>query len=179
MISKIYSVKVEKNRKTLLSILNVVINLGQRNVVFRGNWKGDSEDGNFIHFIQWKSHFDYVLSQHLETAPGNAKYLSLIIQNDMISCCGEEIRNCIVRRIQKSKYFSVLADETADISGTEQLPIYIHYVSESDHFEIFLDSVHFLSRILNPSQKPSLNSYPNGGFMSLYCIAKGMMMPAT
>lgn len=150
VISKIYSDKVEKNRKTLLSILDVVINLEQRNVAFRGNWKGDSED--FIHFSQWKSHFDDVLSQHLETAPGNAKYLSPIIQNEMISCCGDEIRDCIVRRIQKSKYFSVLADETADISGTEQLSICIHYVSESDHFEIHKDFLGFCPLLKQDSE---------------------------
>lgn len=152
VISKTYSDKVEKNRKTLLSILDVVINLGQRNVAFRGNWKGDSEDGNFIHFIQWKSHFDDVLSQHLETAPGNAKYLSPIIQNEMISCCGDEIRDFIVRRIQKSKYFSVLADETADISGTEQLSICIRYVSESDNFEIHEDFLGFCPLLKQDSE---------------------------
>lgn len=152
VISQTYSDKVEKNRKTLLSILDVVINLGQRNVAFRGNWKDDTEDGNFIHFIQWKSHFDDVLSQHLETAPGNAKYLSPMIQNEMISCCGDEIRDVIVQRIQKSKYFTVLADETADISGTEQLSICIRYVFQSDNFEIHKDFLGFCPLLKQDSE---------------------------
>lgn len=139
VISSQYSEKVKTNRKILLSILDVILNLGRRNIAFRGTWKNSSEDGNFMHFIQWKAQFDDILKQHLETAPGNAKYLSAKIQNEMITCCGEEIRDRIVAEIQKSKYFTVLADETSDISGMEQLTICIRYLSsDSDINEDFL-----------------------------------------
>lgn len=85
--------------------------------------------------------FDEALKNHLETSPGNAKYLSPQTQNEMIACCGAEIQDKIVQRIYKAKYFLVLADESLDISGTEQLSICIRYVS--DEFEIKEDFLGF------------------------------------
>ena len=49
-------------------------------------------------------------------SPRNVFYLSLQIQNEFISCLGVEIRESIVRQIEKSKFFSVMADEKIDES---------------------------------------------------------------
>lgn len=64
------------NRKALLSILHVIINLSKRNIALRGNWTGEHEDGNFNHFLIWKSTFDATLKHHFETAPKTAKYIA-------------------------------------------------------------------------------------------------------
>jgi len=57
----------------------------------------------------------------LENAAANAKYTSPDIQNEIIDCCDEVIRTKIVHRINKAKCFSILADETTDISTKEQV----------------------------------------------------------
>lgn len=49
------------NRKALLSILDVIINLSKMNVALSGNWTGESEDGNFNNFLTWKSSFNTTL----------------------------------------------------------------------------------------------------------------------
>jgi hypothetical protein len=49
------------------------------------------------------------------------KYLSPRIQNKIINICGDILLKKIVEKINLSKYFSVLADETTDISVCEQL----------------------------------------------------------
>jgi hypothetical protein len=36
--NKAYSDKVEKNKASLLSLIDVIITLGKRNIAFRGNW---------------------------------------------------------------------------------------------------------------------------------------------
>uniref|UniRef100_A0A667WQR9 TTF-type domain-containing protein n=1 Tax=Myripristis murdjan TaxID=586833 RepID=A0A667WQR9_9TELE len=143
VISKTYSDKVQTNRNILSSILDIILNLGKRNVALRGNWDEEAheEDGNFKHFVKWKSKFDDTLKLHLETTARNATYMSPSIQNELIACCGAEIQDKIVQKIKKSKYFSVLADETADVGGTEQLSICIRYVSEV--FEIQEDFLGF------------------------------------
>ncbi len=106
--------------------------LGQRNVAFRGSWEGDSENGNFNHFVNWKAQFDVALKQHMQTAPKNAIYLSPAIQNELIECCAEEIRGTLIIRIQAAQYFTVLADESMDISGTEQMSLCVRYVNEEE-----------------------------------------------
>lgn len=93
VISKTHSDKVVANCKALTSILEVITNLGQRNIALRGTWKGNKEDGNFNHFFSWKSKFDASLKQHLEAAPRNAKYIIPTILNELIACCEAEIRS--------------------------------------------------------------------------------------
>ena len=46
---------------------------------------------------------------------------SKTIQNDIIMYCGDHIREKVLSEVQKAKYYSILADEVADISNTEQL----------------------------------------------------------
>lgn len=69
-LSKIYEEQVAKNRTILISIIDVIAVLGQRNIALCGNWDKElkNEDGNFQFFIDWKSSFDSVLKEHLETA---------------------------------------------------------------------------------------------------------------
>ena len=43
------------------------------------------------------------------------------IQNEIINIAADFIRNDIVKEIQQAKTFSILADETSDISVNEQL----------------------------------------------------------
>ena len=63
------------------------------------------------------------MSSHLEHSPRNARYLSSGIQNELIQVCGETIRESIIHDCRLSQFFSVLADETTDVSTTEQLSI--------------------------------------------------------
>ncbi|CAH2012022.1 unnamed protein product [Acanthoscelides obtectus] len=75
---------------------------------------------------------DQTLGNHLFTAAGNSKYTSHRIQNEIISLAGEVLLRSVVEEANSSKYFSVLADETADIAGHEQLSIGIRYVFEQN-----------------------------------------------
>jgi hypothetical protein len=52
-ISKAYNGKVEKNRASLLSLIDVIITLGNRNISFRGNWNKETteDDGHVMFFV--------------------------------------------------------------------------------------------------------------------------------
>ena len=107
--------------KGVVSIIDIVIALGQRGISLRGNWDPSkrNEDGNFSFFVDWKSKYDPELKDHLDHASGNAKYTSPRIQNEIINLCDNFIRNRV--RASIPKYWSVMADETQDCSTTEQL----------------------------------------------------------
>lgn len=51
----------------------------------------------------------------------------------MIAICGDLLLKKIVEKINASKCFSVLADETTDISVTEQLTICVRYLSGTEN----------------------------------------------
>ncbi|XP_061170352.1 52 kDa repressor of the inhibitor of the protein kinase-like [Saccostrea echinata] len=135
-ISQSYEDTVLKNREILSNIINVVIiALGQRNIPLRGHrWDTITkrEDGNFDFFVHWLAKEKPVLKAHLENAAYNAKYLSPDIQNEIIELAGEEVLNSILSRTRTDKWFSVMADECADVANIEQMDICIRYVDENN-----------------------------------------------
>ena len=97
-----YSEIVKKNRKILLAILDVVIVLAKRGIASRGNrdCAAMKENGNSEFFRKWLPKYDESLSEHLSTGAKNASYLSPQIQNEVINCLGECIRNALVTDIR-------------------------------------------------------------------------------
>lgn len=134
-ISKSYEDNVIKNRAILSNIITVVVALGQRNIPFRGHrWDTITkrEDGNFDYFVHWLAKEKPVLKAHLENATYNAKYLSPDIQNELIELAGEEVLSSILSNARNAKWFSITADECADVSNIEQMAICIRYVNEDN-----------------------------------------------
>ena len=73
---------------------------------------------------------DAKIRSYMEACPANASYLSWSTQNDFIEIIGDHIRGKILKELKASKFFSVLADETSDVSNIEQLSILVRYVHE-------------------------------------------------
>ena len=133
-LSKAYEDRVKKNHGIMLSMIDMVIVLGQRNVPFRGHgWSKElrREDRNFDFFLHWKSQFDPLLSDHLQFAKKNASYLSPVIQNELIALAGLEVKESILKDVRSAGRFSVMADECTDVATLEQMSMCIRFVDES------------------------------------------------
>jgi hypothetical protein len=63
------------------------------------------------------------------------------MQNQLIEVIGEVIREVILSRIRKVKYFSVMFDETTDVSTISQLSLMLPYVYEHRRYEDFVEFV--------------------------------------
>ncbi|XP_031327228.1 52 kDa repressor of the inhibitor of the protein kinase-like [Photinus pyralis] len=121
--------QVKDNREKLLPIISTIVFCGTHDLALRGK---ESSSGNFVDLLKFRIHAgDRVLQQHLEYCPGNAKYTSVQVQNELIGICGQVLRKQMVDEVNKGYGFSILADETADISGKEQLSIGIRYVDSN------------------------------------------------
>lgn len=57
-------------------------------------------------------------------------YTSPQYQNDLISVIGSHIKDTICAEAQEAKYFSVMVDETKDLSKKEQMAILVRYFSD-------------------------------------------------
>ncbi|XP_065315206.1 52 kDa repressor of the inhibitor of the protein kinase-like [Gordionus sp. m RMFG-2023] len=67
------------------------------------------------------------------------------IQNEIIDVCNDLILRKVVANINKSPFFSVLADESTDISGIEQMSLSARYLySENDEVQIKEDFLQFI-----------------------------------
>lgn len=108
------------------------------------DFSSGKNQGNFHALLQFRVEAgDEVLMEHLKTCPKNATYCSKTTQNDLIVCCRDDILSQISRQVEKSKFFSVLADEASDSSNKEQLAIILRYVDESGTIvEKFVGFVH-------------------------------------
>ena len=69
-----------------------------------------------------------MLRKCLEEGPRNVKYTVPEIQNELLDTMAEMVLNHITSEIQKAQYYSLIVDETKDISKKEQLSVVIRYV---------------------------------------------------
>ena len=99
---------------------------GTNDMALRGK---ERSKGNMHQLLKFRIEAgDKIIKNHLDTAAKNAKYTSHQTENELIKISEEILVNYIVSAANNSIGFSFLADETADISGTEQLSIAIRFV---------------------------------------------------
>lgn len=132
--------EIKENREALLPIIKTIIFCGEQELPLRGDIdsgpltlsKPENKDGKFRALLRFRVDAgDQSLKKHLENANRNATYISPVIQNEVLTICGEIIQKNLVADVNKSKYFSVIADETLDVSGTEQISLCLRYVNSS------------------------------------------------
>ncbi|KAL4153519.1 hypothetical protein QTP88_001352 [Uroleucon formosanum] len=149
--------QIEENKKKLHPIVNTIIMMDRQEISFRGTSDfgrltvSDSEpiinDGNCRAILRMRiKSGDSELKNHIESAPCNALYTSPDIQNKFISIFGNLILEKIVNIINKSKCFSIMADETTDICKIESLCIrYIDISADNcNEFKIREDFLTFV-----------------------------------
>lgn len=99
-------------------------------------------DGNLRSLVRIRIESgDEALLDHILNSGANSMYLSPEIQNELINIIGQYIQQKIVAKINKSKFFTVLADETTDISRIEQFSLCVRYLDNNDIREDFLTFV--------------------------------------
>ena len=124
MLSSAFQDKITRNRSILHSILKTNYLCGKQNIPLRGHTE---EKSNFIALINYRTETDQILATHLQNSPLNARYLSPTIQNELIDICGRQLQD-IVSECNSANCFSVIADETTDVSTTEQISLCVRYV---------------------------------------------------
>ncbi|EEC10980.1 hypothetical protein IscW_ISCW024453, partial [Ixodes scapularis] len=112
-------VQRQTNRKKLISIIELVLFCGRQGIALRGHRDAGpltledplENDGNFRALVRLKIRSgDDLLRDHLETAPGNATYLSPQIQNEILVASSTLVQQTIVSQVNSAKCFSLLAD---------------------------------------------------------------------
>jgi hypothetical protein len=131
--------QVKKNRSRLKPIIESLIFLGRQNIALRDHRDDGSinnlsdnpleNKGNFRELLKFKIlSGDISLENHLKNAEATATYISKTTQNTLILIIGNIILKNIINKVNKTKSFSVIFDETTDISKTSQLVIVLRYV---------------------------------------------------
>ena len=69
----------------------------------------------------------------MHDAPQKAKYTSKTTQNELLHASAEVITEKITDEIRRARFFSIIGDETRDVSRVEQLSLCFRYVHPEDH----------------------------------------------
>ena len=83
-------------------------------------------EGNLIQLLKMQSHNCPNLEHWLETH----NYLSHNIVDKMISLLGTTLLHSLLSKIHTTMWFSIIADETCDVSNHEQLTLCIRWVDD-------------------------------------------------
>ncbi|XP_039310402.1 zinc finger MYM-type protein 1-like [Solenopsis invicta] len=113
-------------------IINVTLTLAQNNLAFRGHKESfdvqSGNSGNFLNIIKLLSIYDPILKELLSKDKGTVKYLSPVIQNELIDILAKEVKTELVNKINKSPFLSIIIDTTQDISKIDQISFTIRFV---------------------------------------------------
>ncbi|KYN14551.1 52 kDa repressor of the inhibitor of the protein kinase [Trachymyrmex cornetzi] len=153
--------QIMENRDRLRPIIKTIIFCGRQNIPLRGH-RDDGQffstntdksvvsapEGNFRALLKFRIDAgDTVLQHHLATASSNVTYISKTVQNELIDICKEKIQENILQNVKNAKFFSLLFDETTDISHTEQLSLSFRYYNNGvikEDFICFCDAYEML-----------------------------------
>lgn len=123
---------IARNRTVVSRLFDVVRLLGKLSLPFRGHDETESSLNKGV-FLELVHHLaengDEVLKNHLDTAAKNATYLSPTVQNEMIGVVGKAIKESVIKRVQEATFYSLMMDETTDLSHQEQVSIMVRYVA--------------------------------------------------
>ena len=100
----------------------------------------------------------------MKQSSARATYISKTTQNEIIKCCGDEITSIIISRIQQAKFYSIIFDETTDMSHISQMSLILRYVYENvvrEDFIQFLD-LHKAISAINTDEQNSLETRLTG-----------------
>ena len=97
--------------------------LAKCNLPFRRSSEELSKDNksNFLSITQLFVKYDTVLDKLLQLPKCSPKYLSPLIQNELISVLAEEVLRDIKSELQSACFFAIIFDTTQDVSKKDQV----------------------------------------------------------
>ena len=136
-----YLAQVRENIERLIPIVKIIILCGKQNISLRGHRDDGiievdsppaNNEGNFRALLQFRVDAgDKTLEDHLRKSSSRATYISKTTQNYLIECCRLEILDIILKKVERAGFYSVIFDETGDLSGKSQVTLVLRYVDFS------------------------------------------------
>ncbi|XP_057506609.1 uncharacterized protein LOC130789836 [Actinidia eriantha] len=145
IFSKLSDEAKKDYRVRLTASIDCIRYLLRQGLPFRGHdeSKDSSNQGNFIELLKFVAEQNEdVRKVTLKNAPENLKLTSPEIQKDICNASAIETTNAIIKELGDG-LFSILLDESRDVSTKEQMAIALRYVNNKGHvIERFLGIQH-------------------------------------
>ncbi|XP_046856212.1 zinc finger MYM-type protein 1-like [Xenia sp. Carnegie-2017] len=138
--------QVAINRQYLKVIIQSLMYTAQQNVAIRGHeeirgdiWEiSDINRGNFLELLCIRCNdLPWLKSKLQSQLQTHAQWTSPAIQNELLEIVASVMLERIAEEARSSDYYGIVVDETADISRTEQLSLFLRYVFNGETKETF------------------------------------------
>ncbi|KAJ8335756.1 hypothetical protein SKAU_G00390980 [Synaphobranchus kaupii] len=128
--------EVTKNRHILSRIIDCVKFCGAFELALRGHdeTEASANPGIFRGLVNFVASLDGVLREHLENATV-FKGTSKTVQNELLDCMYDVLREHIIKEVQSSDFLSIQADETMDIATKNQLVLVLRYIDDKNNVQ--------------------------------------------
>lgn len=113
------------HRTALKKIFSTLKILGRQGLAIRG--AANDEDSNFMAILRERAEDVSELESWLGRK--NEKWVHHTIQNEILEIMANKILTDNIEEIRKAEFYSILLDETADVSRMEQISIYFRVAS--------------------------------------------------
>ena len=134
MLSSAHAQQKAENREMLKIILSSIRFLGRQGLALRGHFKaaddegvGGEVDSNFVHFLKTRAEDNPKLLKWMERS--RDKFMSPDIQNEILSIMAQFIQRELAKEVS-GRWFTIMVDETTELSNTEQMVFCLPYVDE-------------------------------------------------
>ena len=141
-----HRVEVQHNREYLRVIIECLVFTAQQNIAQRGH-REDRQDivstsdinrGNFLELLHMRCRDIPWLEDKLKSQlKHHQQWTTWNIQNELLQISADLILERVQNEIGDSIY-SIIMDETSDISKTEQVSLYLSFVHEGVKKEVFV-----------------------------------------
>ena len=138
--------QVASNRQYLKVIIQLLMYTSQQNVAIRGHeenrndiWEvSDINRGNFLELLCIRGNdLPWLRSKLQSQHQLHAQWTSPVIQNELLEIVANVMLERIAAEARSSDYFGIVVDETADISRTEQVSLFLRYIFNGETKETF------------------------------------------
>lgn len=171
----------KQNREKIKPIIEAIILCGRQEMALRGHRDSGSikvddsskNEGNLREILKFRAKGDLQLREILEMSKKTEMYISPRMQNEIINSINTVMLRQLVSKINKAEAFVVLADETTDISTTEQVSICVRYISDNNIQEDFLQFVPAKSLTGESLSDLILNSLESFGIDLNHLVGQG------
>ncbi|KAL3973698.1 hypothetical protein ACER0C_024905 [Sarotherodon galilaeus] len=163
--------QVLENQTYVKTIAEILILTATENIAQRGHRESadSNKRGIFLEMLNMVGNHDPVVKRRLEQQAKNALYTSKTIQNEIVSCLAAMVAEEIMREVKDSAQFSVIVDETKDVSKSEQISFIVRYYYNGAIHESFLgfqeadrlDAAGLTSKIIGCLEKHGLDYRQN------------------
>ena len=131
---------IKENRHYIKTIAEIILLCARQEIALRGHDETEESlnPGNFRALLTFIGNHDQIVRKRIKEGPQNSKYTSPEIQNEPLGVMGDMVLQTISNEVQKAGIYSLLADETKDISRKEQLSIVLRYVYNGSVYDRFV-----------------------------------------